>query len=212
MHVSCFCTYTDVLKCLMRRLWKNLSPQAFPLELSAFTFHLRRHYLICGAFSTFAYIHTHVHRLCKLFVVSVKYGFSPSFVLCKSLESDSVMEHSVFNHNFITLILLLKERLLHMQQKRHLKFALFSKGIHSKYQQSISKCSDALKIYAACAHEGSMCLCVLLLELAGIFPSNCSSEMPHSLLAWGKVQATVVAVATCQTTRNEKEKETVKRN
>lgn len=76
--------------------------------------------------------------------------------------------------------------------------------------QSFSKCLGALKIYAACAHEGSMCQCVILLELAGEFPSNCRSEMSYSRQAWGNIEATEVAVPTCQTEWNVKEKEAEK--
>lgn len=56
--------WTGVSTRWRRRLWKCFSLQAFPLELSLFTFHLRGGYLIFESFIQFVISAPHVCSLC----------------------------------------------------------------------------------------------------------------------------------------------------
>lgn len=73
-----------------RYMWKSPSPPAFPLELSAFTFHLRHAYLICKFYTASSNIShtTTVYVSPVLFLHNTPFRRKAwcSFALCKSTD------------------------------------------------------------------------------------------------------------------------------
>lgn len=123
--------YFSVLKHSERRLWKKSSSQAFPLELSTLTFHLRRRYLICEAYAV-SYNHSRVFTLCpctKLFYdipltfryhgdVNFRLGIKNLNTLCET-SSSLTADFELWSFQYAYPKQMLHLKIIIWQEERH---------------------------------------------------------------------------------------------